>query len=162
LRGSRDESAIVNIVNRYICLEKRNIAMDLEEKAKEYVQRLRSRIEPAFHIRDYASFGPIIAVWYGNSKPPEECLTVVNHVTGKEIYTDLPPMGMDADYDVERVAREVAQGVFYAMGNRCAGRPPGLLGPDGWLGPDRRKSERRGPDRRSEERRVSDRRCEAR
>jgi hypothetical protein len=83
-----------------------------EHASEEFIRELCARIEPCYGIRSVASHGPITAVWYGNSSPHEERLEVVNHETGKQIYVDTPLFGMDAEYNVDKIAREVAESRF--------------------------------------------------
>ncbi len=65
-----------------------------------------------------ATYGDIVAIWYGyrgESSPgrdAEHNLAVYNAKTRRIIYSEALPVGMSAEYDVETIAKEIAEGTF--------------------------------------------------
>jgi hypothetical protein len=99
--------------------------MDMDE--------LDETVDDAYYRRRAeSSCGQVTVLWTGIQG--EENLLVYNNRTRKTIYEEHPPIGMDANYDVEQCAKEFASGTFVSDGERrCTSYPAGTYGPDGLI-----------------------------
>jgi len=74
--------------------------------------------------------GDITVLWTGVRG--EENLLVYNCRTRRILYEEHPPVGMDADYDVSRIAQEFVAGTFVTDGDRrYTSYPAGTYGSNG-------------------------------